>query len=121
MKTFVASIFFIFGNSAFAQSGIYCWNQDLSGPQVTAQFEINETSSNVELYFPLTATRGEIARGSCQADKMAQDLSMSCSLETSEDTGYLIDLSAVGTTILAKVTPWSLGSLGPSVGLVCAK
>lgn len=106
--------------SAFAGQKIVCVDKRFQDATFSANFELKNPTSTVDLFIPDGETSGVTVSGECQRDAGAIELAMTCNVMTSTDSGYEVRLFSIGgSTLSASVTPWSMAGKGQSIPLPC--
>lgn len=123
MKKFVVlAVMSLSAVSAYAGRNVVCVDRDAQDSAFSANFELGASSSTVELFVPNGETSGEKLTGECRADEGALELSMTCDIMTSSDSGYEVHLFSIGgPALFATVTPWVMGGEKQIFTLTCGK
>ncbi len=120
MKKLIFITALVISHSSFARD-VICVDDFNSDMPTVAQFKnIGTKEVFVELFIPKDDTEGTTYTALCAKDKGAIELSLSCNVMTSTDSGYKVRLySKGGSELTASVARWNmLGTQAPK-NLAC--
>lgn len=120
MKNILLAIVLLASGSAFADMNVSCVDQKAQDPQFSASFKLTQNSAKVDLFILSGETSGSTVSGECRSDDGAIELSITCSIMTSSDSGYEVRLFSIGGPSLhATITPWSMAGKFKTTVLSC--
>ncbi len=116
MKKLVVLFAMGFAFSAHAKT-IVCSEPNMRASNYTVKFDLDRYQSNVTVS---SSDWDEQFSAECTQDYGAIELSLTCNVNTSTDSGYTIRLGSIGNqSLAAALTPWSMLGKAKSINLVC--
>ena len=100
---------------ASADQTIVCVDREIRDSSYAAEFNLKQSVPTVELFILSGALDGE-----CQYDEGAIDLSLTCNVMTSTDSGYEVKLfSTGGSSLKATISSWNMAGKDEPISLPC--
>ncbi|MDZ4661696.1 MAG: hypothetical protein SGJ18_08755 [Pseudomonadota bacterium] len=120
-KVIIVAFVSLTAMSAFAADRkVLCVERNIQDAFYSADF--NLMTPKVDLFIPSGETSGNIVSGECRRDEGAIELSLTCNVMTSSDSGYEVRLfSTGGRSLHSTVTPWSMAGKGETISLSCRR